>query len=135
MPTKRYRCLSCVNDKGIPGRDFTAERPACPNCGADPAKDPRHAQLIAELEDIHFDAPSRHPGMGVGFLACDPARKVVTAAGVRATGHPAAVTCPKCLGTTSYKAEAERMGVPTVLPEADREVAVDPATMTIAPAE
>lgn len=97
----RYRCMGCENDRGLPGREFESATPVCPGCGAD-ARNPRHANHIVELRDIHYDAPSRVKGVGVGYRACDPTKRLPDGNGVTGsafTGEPSAVTCQACLAT------------------------------------
>ena len=111
----RYRCYACVDDKGTPGRDFEAAGPPkCPTCGCDPKANPRHARLIERVAEVHFDAPSGVPGVGVGHPACAPARSVC---GGAATGEPLAVTCPKCVATPAFAAAMAGRGPDDVHPD------------------
>ena len=109
---KAYRCYNCVGDNGTPGKDFEGDAPKCPACGVDAAGNPRLAGMIVALEVIHFDAPSPVRGVGVGFRACDPKKRLPDGDGMdkgtRFTGHPAAVTCPRCKASEAYlKATAD----------------------------
>ena len=102
---KTYRCYNCDGPKGLPGRDFEAAAPTCPACGVDGTV-PRFAGLVAALEVVHFDAPSVVRNVGVGYRACDPAKRLPAGdgmdAGPRFSGHPAAVTCPGCKASAAF---------------------------------
>lgn len=104
---KLYRCYNgkCV-DNGVPGFDFEAAdgQPAkCPKCGVDKT-DPRFGRIIVDRVQMHFDAPSGIvDGRGVGYIACDPSKRVGK---YRATGSPGAVTCVACKATESFRAAA-----------------------------
>lgn len=100
------RLFRCVNPKcreGIQhGHDFTAEGPVatCPKCGVK-SNDPKFGHIIVPLVVIHFNPPSGVvEGIGAGFAACEP---TVPIAGLRATGVPSVVNCPKCIETEAYK--------------------------------
>lgn len=116
---KLFRCYACKNEKGLPGRDFTAELPVC-ECGID-ARLPRFAHLIVTREVIHFDAPFDHPelchSMGVGYPACDPAKKIGEQ--FRASGEPLAVNCPVCIETAAFKKKQADADTRGVVPERD----------------
>ena len=111
----RYRCSNC-------GKEFVSESPKCV-CGVDPATDPRHAALLTELATIHYDPPSGIGSLGVGTLACNPARKV---AGSRATGVPAVVNCERCRATDAWKTAHRAEGDPEFVPSEDEKVSVTP---------
>lgn len=133
MPTL-YRCYLCPGPKGTPGLDFTADKPVCPACGADPATDPRDAGAVVRLEVLHFDPPSGRPHRGRGHAACNPALKV-GAGGVLATGEPSVVNCPACRAAAAWTLASGWSVPPAVPPAADVAVTIDPATLTITPAE
>ena len=95
---KMFRCLACPDEAGKP-HEFTAEKPICPRCGLDGTQ-PRDAELILLLTVIHFDAPSRVPNRGVGYLACQPDTPL--GRGHVATGLPAVVNCPACRETEAF---------------------------------
>jgi hypothetical protein len=90
-----YRCTNC-------GRDFENDRPACAQCDIDPAKDPRLGRFIIRLEIVHFDPPTRFPGMGQGHAACNPLLKVGKQI-AHATGDPSCVNCTRCRETEAWK--------------------------------
>lgn len=114
-----FICFLCDNEKGMGGRKFEADAAVCPNCGATAAH-PRMKDKVVPLATVHFEPPSKWKGIGVGHLACLPDKKFPDpAATVTATGEPAHVNCPKCKATEVFKAWAEKLGVPEVLPEAD----------------
>lgn len=128
MPT--FRCYLCPGPKGIPGLDFTADKPVCPTCGVDPGADPRDAGVVVKLQVIHFDPP-RRPGRGYGHAACDPKLKV-GAGGVVATGEPSVVNCPACRGTDAWKAVDSGEPQPAAgMPSGDMIVNIDREKMTI----
>ena len=125
---KLYRCHGCE-----PPAVFEAARPACPACGADPARDPRDKALVVELAVVHLDPPHpTRPNRGLGHLACDPAVAVPRGDGVRFTGEPVAVTCRACRQTDAFRRLTPAGGVPA---EADAEVLVAPAGPTTPPEE
>ena|SRR6185437_11427644 len=90
-----FRCNMCK-------REFEAAKPACTDCGLDPAKQPRDAHLLVELVTIHFDAPTKVPGRGVGHAACDPRKKVGFG---HFSGERRAVSCPACKASPAFMAE------------------------------
>ncbi len=105
---KMFRCYNCENAKGMPGLDFPADAPVCPNCGLD-GRDPKFAGLFAPLVCIHFDAPHAvAKNRGVGHAACDPKLPIGT---VRGSGHPDAVSCPACRETEAFQAAQKAVSV------------------------
>ena len=94
-----WRCEQC-------GRAFEADRPKCEKCGIDPAEDTRLIRFFTLLKRVHFDPPTKWPGIGRGTLACDPARKLgqLKASEEAATGEPSAVTCKACLASAEWQA-------------------------------
>lgn len=120
---KKYRCMLCAGDRGLPGRDFQAEKPACPNCGLDSTADPRDAQYIVELATVHFDPPF-HAKRGNGHAACD---KSLTLGKVSAmTGEPDCVNCDACRKTPEWMKAMKDRGKPAVHPDADVVVEANP---------
>ena len=118
---KRFRCMVCDNDKGLPGREFKAVAPICPQCGTD-AANPRDREFIVELETTHFDPPF-HAKRGRGHAACNPA---LTLGVVRSlTGEPAVVNCEACRLTPEWAKAMGIMGVPVVAPQVDTIVEPD----------
>lgn len=114
-----WRCTNCTDpDSGDPGRDFEGPKPVCPECGAD-------RDLVAKVEVIHLDPPSRFRGRGLRHAACDPKVRVNAAGSVRMTGVPSAVTCRRCRATPAWRAEAERWGDCAVPGDADFELGAD----------
>jgi len=90
-----YRCMCCVNpDRETPGKDFEADKPVCPDCGADQGD-------VVKLETIHFDPPKRL-GRGLNHAACNPALKVGRAANTFFTGERDAVTCVACKKSKAF---------------------------------
>lgn len=89
MAGKLQRCYRCL--PGV-GREFEADRPECPECGA--AGPP----FVVTLTPVHWlvevkGGPIR--GMFTTYaVACQPQRRDLT--GLHCTESPAAVTCPKC---------------------------------------
>lgn len=103
-----FRCNLCK-------REFEAAKPACANCELDPAKDPRDAELLVELKTIHFDAPTRIPGRGVGFAACD-SKKRTGVGSDQFSGEKTSVNCPKCKASAAYLGEDTP---PATMPDAN----------------
>jgi hypothetical protein len=68
---KLYKCYNCDDPKRqVPGRDFTADKPVCPECGLD-GSDPIVAHRIVERRVIHFEPPHPSPSdCGSGKIAC-----------------------------------------------------------------
>lgn len=91
-----FRCTACQGE-------FEAARPACAACGLDPEADPRDKGAVVSLVTVHFDAPGRRPGVGVGHAACDPRLKVGRPR-CAFSGEPSAVNCPKCKATEAFAA-------------------------------
>lgn len=89
-----FRCLEC-------NTDFEAAKPACAACGIDPEQHPRDAGVVVPLIPIHFDAPGRRAGVGVGYAACDPKLKVGRPK-CGFTGERDAVNCAKCKLTDAF---------------------------------
>lgn len=108
---KLYRCMACLGGRGTPGRDFEADGPVCPECGAE-------GNDVLQRVVVHFDPPSgRRQGgrsWGKGHLACRPDVPVLSAGpdGVRyvASGHPDAVTCSACRDSEAFKEAAASFG-------------------------
>lgn len=96
MAMKMFRCLQC-------NREFEAEKPACVECGVDSQKDPADRGIVQEIAMIHFDPPSRRPGQGLGYAACDSKKKIGTPK-CQFTGEPTAVTCKACQESEAFKA-------------------------------
>lgn len=109
----RYRCYNCKDLR--PGRygefkEFEADRPLCPHCGAT-------TPAVVRLVDVHFmiaDRMGNHPGVnGLRFrVGCQPKREYLAASeqdDFSATGDPTAVTCPSCMGLPEYRALARQM--------------------------
>ncbi len=94
-----YRCLECQ-------REFEAAKPACAECGIDPATNPGDAGAVVPLVLIHFDPPTKRAGRGLGYAACD-ARVKVGAPKCGFSGHPKAVNCPRCKATEAFLAAGE----------------------------
>lgn len=100
MAHRLYRCYNCLDAREIPGRDFLADKPVCPNCNLDGTPGSRFENRIVALRTVHFDPP--HPsvkGAGVGLPACGGKRE-----GAMMSGDPNAVNCPKCKTTPAFKA-------------------------------
>lgn len=118
---KLYKCYNCDDPKRqVPGRDFTADKPVCPECGLD-GSDPIVAHRIVERRVIHFEPPhpvARDCGMGKIACGCPGAGKQVT----RSIG---AANCPACLASThGQKALAALEGREEVPNPADFAVSV-----------
>ena len=112
-----YRCYFCTNEKGLPGRDFEADKPVCPDCGADRSQ-PRMTDRVVALETIHFHPPSKRVGVGLGHLACSPGTKFPdpkSQVSITATGEPHLVNCPQCRASPLFAAGP----APVVTPEGD----------------
>ena len=90
-----WRCLNCK-------AEFQADKPVCAACELDPTTDPRAADLFRAIEVIHFDPPTRVPGVGRNHAACDP--KVRYGANRMFTGEPGSVTCPACKASPAFAA-------------------------------
>lgn len=107
----RYRCYRCrdLRPGARPGdyREFEADRPCCPLCGAgEPA--------VVELADVHFlvlDPKGPIPGFG-GFrwrLGCMPKRDHMAeheGDTFCCSQDPRAVTCPSCKGLPQWQQQA-----------------------------
>ena len=127
---KIYRCYNGKCSDGVPGFDFEAPEGApakCPKCGVDKT-DPRFGRIIVDRVQMHFDAPSGVvEGRGVGFIACDPSKRVGK---YRATGSPGAVSCVACKATESFKA-ALKSSSEELHPDYQVTATVDPEKGTI----
>lgn len=121
---KLFRCYNCDGPGGIPGKDFEADRPECPDCGADPP-------TVTERAVIHFDPPSGIRNRGANDAACSPGIRVGSGQQIHMTGVPSAVTCPACRATRLWRDAAAAAGVPTIPAELDVPVTLDPATLTV----
>jgi hypothetical protein len=111
-----WRCLNaqCAT------AEFESAEPKCPGCGVD-RRNPRYAGHVAAFVAVHFDPPDPVvPRMGLGRLACDPARPV---AGSHATGSHLAVSCKACRESEAFRASYRApLGGP---PVADAVVGID----------
>ncbi|WP_020474925.1 hypothetical protein [Zavarzinella formosa] len=120
---KLYRCYNCSDDKGMPGRDFAADKPVCPKCGLDGSPGSRFASKIVALRTIHLDPP--HPTVksaGTGQPACGVPRL----GSMAMTGDPNVVNCPKCRETPEWKTlKARRDASPDDIELPDFPVVVD----------
>jgi hypothetical protein len=97
---KLWKCYNCLDDRAIPGRDFFADTPVCPKCGADKS-DPQAANTVVACRIVHLEPP--HPFLvnkGTGTIACGFVRTPDT----RITGETLATNCPKCRASDAYKA-------------------------------
>lgn len=108
-----YRCYNCLDPKrGMPGQDFWADKPVCPECGVDQSA-PEGKNLVITLEIIHFDPPhERLKNRGKGYIACNPKRRVGESQRLYATGDHESVTCEKCIASEAYQGtqpEGERV--------------------------
>lgn len=101
MMAKFFRCMNCLDDKQIPGRDFVAESaPVCPKCGLDGSPGKQHANLIIPLRTVHFDPP--HPTVknrGVNVPLCG----VPFVGGMAMTGDPNVANCPNCKAHADFE--------------------------------
>ena len=100
-----YRCYSCTDSRGCPGKMFESQgipgqAPVCPTCGC--GATPREAANILPVVTIHLDVPSGKPGIGLGHAACDSRLKVGMPR-MQFTGEPAVVTCVACCRTPAFK--------------------------------
>lgn len=113
----------CYNSKCGPlprGFHFASEQPVCPKCGIR-QDEPRYGRLIVEACVVHFEAPGKAEGYGVGYAACaGPGMKTK---GPK-QGEPSVVTCDKCKETDAYKA-AIAVNKAEVVPDKDFKVALD----------
>jgi len=109
---KLFRCgnPACKDRKTGKFHDFASEQPVCDLCGIE-ANDEKYGHLIIRLVRVHFDPPSKVPGIGLTVRACNP-RIAITAmtegdgpptpwhAG---TGDVDCVTCPECRATPAWE--------------------------------
>lgn len=89
-----YRCMQCR-------AEFDARAPVCVPCGIDPAKNPRHTDLVLPLVLHHYDPPTSVEGIGTNRAACNRALRV-GAPKCAFTGDKNAVNCPKCKLTKEF---------------------------------
>jgi hypothetical protein len=100
--TGRWRCCKC---KPAPrGRIFESDTGICPKCGAE------GHHIVFELVDVHFIVMGSGPiwtqSWGKQHIACDPQRDVLARNPFEhyaASDHPAAITCPSCMGTKEWQ--------------------------------
>lgn len=123
---KLFRCYVCEGKPGMPGKDFAAEVPVCPDCKID-GRVPKYASYVVALKVIHFDPPDPVLGKlqgrlrrGLNHAACNPALPVGKCL---ASGDPAAVNCPACQQTDIYKSELHDA---SINPEDDFDLQIDP---------
>lgn len=110
-----WLCWNCTNEKGLPGKPFEGDLPVCP-CGVD-GRLAEYKPYVVKREVIHYDPPHDVlKSRGVRKHACDG---VEVGKGPMASGHPAAVTCPKCQATEAYRAACALFGEPVVEAKAD----------------
>lgn len=103
----RYRCYMCLGPKGIPGYDFRADAPICPQCTRD-ARTRFGAGKILPLVDIHLERG--HPTIPGEFLrepACGVQKSIF---GLAATDDPNQVTCEQCQATGEFQAVKAKRG-------------------------
>lgn len=126
---KLYRCYNCEGAKGMPGKDFEAAKPACPECGAD-------GNLVDELATIHFDPPSGFRGRGSNDAACNPGLRIFGGnQNMQMTGLAACVTCKACKATQLWKDAAEAQGVPVLPEHLDVSVTLHPGELKVTAGE
>lgn len=118
-----YRCYNCDGPKGMPGKDFEAAKPQCPECGAT-------GNLVDEVATIHFDPPSGYRGRGSNDAACNPGIRIGPHH-IHMTGVPSAVTCRACQATQLWKDAAEAAGIPTVPAHLDVPVTLHPDKLMV----
>lgn len=106
----RFRCYRCPDQRaGLIGRfkEFEADVPKCPHCGAgEPA--------VVELADVHFLVPDpAGPFEGRDgvrrAIGCDKRRDVLAQHmqdEFSASDLPTATTCPSCKGLPEWKKAA-----------------------------
>lgn len=96
---KFFKCYNCLDPKRqVPGFDFTADKPVCPNCGLD-AADPIVAHKIVQRRLIHFEPP--HPiasDCGTGKIACG-----FKGGAPQVSRSILATNCPNCLASDAGK--------------------------------
>jgi hypothetical protein len=100
---KLWKCYHCLNEKQVPGRDFAAEKPICPNCGLDATgADPRIKHLIIPCRLVHFEPPHAIvDSIGCGKLACGkPIHNAQHTLAIKA------VNCPDCIASEAGKKAA-----------------------------
>lgn len=104
--------------------------PVCPKCKAD-ARKPEHRHTLVKLETVHLhvkDPTGPDVGRGSRYrLACGGSLK-----GKRASAEAGPVNCPKCKQTSEYQELAKND--PQIVPEYDKAVELDHASMSVAPA-
>lgn len=124
--SKLYRCYNCTGAKGMPGKDFEARRPQCPDCGA------TGEPTIVELAVIHFDPPSGIDSRGSNDAACNPGLRIFgKGPNLMMSGVPSAVTCRACQATQLWRDAAEAAGIPTVPEHLDVPVTLHPGELTL----
>jgi len=126
MASKFFRCYNCVDDKGIPGRDFTADasKPVCPKCLLDGTPGKAHANMIAALRTIHYDPKHETvKSRGQNTPVCGAPRASTTAM----SGNPNIVNCLACQATDTFKAEKAEFnaGADEFEQPADFQISVD----------
>lgn len=122
---KLFRCYNCLDDKGTPGRDFTATgSPVCPDCTLDGTPGKEHANMIVPLRTLHYD-PKHHvvKCRGTGAPVCGAPR----ISGIAMTGNPNVVNCPACMATETFKTELAEfnIGVDDFQPPVDFTIKID----------
>lgn len=122
---KLWTCYNCADDKGTPGKHFTAEQPVCPSCGLS-GGDPQYGGYIVGRRVIHFEMPHHVvKDRGCGTTACGKKR----GPDVRASGEFTAANCPMCIASNAYQAaKAARDGVEEVElpPTSNPRIAITP---------
>lgn len=122
---KLFRCYNCDGPKGMPGRDFEAAKPQCPECGA------QGEPTIVERATIHFDPPSGIRNRGANDAACNPKLRIFgNGPNMMMTGVPEAVTCKACRETQLWK-DAAAAGAVTLPEEHDVPVTLHPGDVKV----
>lgn len=120
-----FRCYNCDGPKGMPGKDFEAAKPQCPECGAT-------GNLVDEVATIHFDPPSGMRNRGSNDAACNPGLRIFGGnTNMQMTGLAACVTCRACKATQLWKDAAAAQGVPTLPEHLDVPVTLHPDKLMV----